>query len=358
MAQYVRPSADLVTHASWTSTPYWSKIDDGASEDNIFVTNTAPNLEWFAVDGSSVTDPASSTGHILRVRWTKGAGGGTTELTVELRQGYVSEASQGTLIATLTSSTATSSSETTYTHNLSSGEADSITDYSDLQFRISGQRQGGGTGRQIDIEFVELETPDASGGTPYDNTGGSFTITSTVDNTVNTSVMDGEGGVVSVASTVTTVHSQAMSNLGGEFTIVSSVTGAAGQFFVNLGGEVVVTSDVTNPVNVQGMEALGGVVTVPVTVDASAILAAQNLGGVAAVTAVITASAVAAMQSLGSTVGIVSILSSFQDYIPAGGPPVADIALSVGPAVERVFESEDHEDAAYSRTERPRLRSS
>jgi hypothetical protein len=57
-------------------------------------------------------------------------------ITQELRQGYVSESNQGTLIASQTRSGITSTTWTTSAYNLTAAEAGAITDYSNLYFRF------------------------------------------------------------------------------------------------------------------------------------------------------------------------------------------------------------------------------
>jgi len=167
MAQFVRPSADLDNTGVWTTEPLWSKIDDAgdAGADSVFaVSDATPAItEPFSVDGSTVTDPAVSTGHIIRARWSKTGTGTNTRGVCQLRQGYASEASQGTLIATLTGA-ALAEVLTTQTHTLTSGEADAITDYADLQFRVYAEKVAGGTAHSWQVEYVELEVPDAAGG--------------------------------------------------------------------------------------------------------------------------------------------------------------------------------------------------
>lgn len=158
MAQFARPISDLDNTGVWTTTPLWSDIDDGASPDGtVVVSDTTPVVtEPFTVDLGTITDPTLSTGHILRIRWAKNAGGaGSKTIRIELRQGYTGEGSQGTLIATddyAINSTTLRTDATT----LSGAEADAITDYSDLQIRIMGVSSN----RALKVDFAELETPD------------------------------------------------------------------------------------------------------------------------------------------------------------------------------------------------------
>lgn len=58
------------------------------------------------------------------------------DFTQQLRQGYVSEASQGTLIAAQTRAGVSSTTFTTSTYTLSAAEADAITAYGSLFFRF------------------------------------------------------------------------------------------------------------------------------------------------------------------------------------------------------------------------------
>ncbi len=154
MAQFARPISDLDNTGLWAPTPLWSRID---SPDGFVVTSdTTPTVdEPFTVDLSNLLDVGASSDHILRIRWAKASGGGGGKtIRIELREGYVSEGSQGTLIATddyTINSTTLQTDETT----LSAGEADSITDYEDLQIRVMGVTGN----RALKVDYVELEAP-------------------------------------------------------------------------------------------------------------------------------------------------------------------------------------------------------
>ena len=76
----------------------------------------------------------SSTGHTVSWRH-RNPESGTLDLTVELRQGYASEGSQGTLIASWTESSIPGTF-TTVTQTLTGGEADAITNYATLALRF------------------------------------------------------------------------------------------------------------------------------------------------------------------------------------------------------------------------------
>lgn len=166
MAQILVPVADLAA-GSWTTTPLWSKVDDDStvnpSGDGTTITsadNSAPDNA--DLDLATGTDPASSTGHILRARWNKSASGGhAINAVLELWQGTPGT---GTLIATL-SVTGITEVEQESTYTLSTAEADSITDYAALNLRVSRQGDTGGnpsTRRSLVVDLVELEIPDGA----------------------------------------------------------------------------------------------------------------------------------------------------------------------------------------------------
>ena len=96
----------------------------------------APSNAAYVTKLTSVEDPQSSSGHVVRYRYQKNAAGGAQiDLTVELRQGYVSEGSPGTLIAQWVH-TDIPSAWTGQAQTLSGAQADSISDYGSLFLRF------------------------------------------------------------------------------------------------------------------------------------------------------------------------------------------------------------------------------
>lgn len=143
MAQFGRPSADTFRDTAWTeddgtTDALFGEIDESVASDTDYIkTSAAPTSDVYVTKLTSLEDPVSSSGHVLRARIAKDASGGAQiDFTVELRQGYASEASPGTLICTIPSTSDVSNSFTDYSHTLSGAEADSITDYTDLYVRI------------------------------------------------------------------------------------------------------------------------------------------------------------------------------------------------------------------------------
>jgi len=123
-AQYARPISD-VSAGGWTASTgsdLFAMLDETSANDSDYITSTTASTCEVAL--GSLSDPALSTGHIVRYRISATGGG----IIVRLRQGT-------TTIATWTHDPAPASL-TTYSQTLSSGEADSITDYANLRYQF------------------------------------------------------------------------------------------------------------------------------------------------------------------------------------------------------------------------------
>ena len=144
MPQFARPDADTNNVDAYTdqaggSASLFATIDEVTADDADYIrTVVSPTTDVIVFRLSDVTDPVSSAGHIMRLRSATdvASGGESLDFTLQLRQGYVSEASLGTLIATLTRTGATGTTWTTTTYTLSAAEADAITDYTALFYRL------------------------------------------------------------------------------------------------------------------------------------------------------------------------------------------------------------------------------
>lgn len=144
MAQFGRPIADANNDGAWVnqaagSTNLYQSIDETVASDTDYIESPlAPTSDVYVAQlTTTLEDPLTSSGHV--VRWRQGkdaAGGATITLTVELRQGYVSEASQGTLIATCQSAGTVPDAFTNASYTLSGVEADAITNYGSLYLRF------------------------------------------------------------------------------------------------------------------------------------------------------------------------------------------------------------------------------
>lgn len=148
MAQFSRPISDISNPDGWSPTPVWQQIDEVIASDVDEVTvSVAFTTATFVCGMSVVTDPVSSSGHILRVR---GFDDAFIPVSIELLQGPAT-------VITLFQFQSTTRANFTYT--LSGAEADAITDYSILRIRVTG---GDGTNTEsAGIEWVEFEVPDS-----------------------------------------------------------------------------------------------------------------------------------------------------------------------------------------------------
>lgn len=142
MAQFARPSVDT-TVDNWaedddTTDALFGEIDETSFNDADYIkSQLTPTSDVYVCKLSSVADPLSSINHTVRYRYSKNAAGGDQiDLTVQLRQGYVSEGTPGTLIATIGTHTNISDTWTAGSYTLSAGEADAITNYADLYLRF------------------------------------------------------------------------------------------------------------------------------------------------------------------------------------------------------------------------------
>lgn len=131
--QFARPDAD-VTDGSWTNQAgsnvnLYQSVDEVSPDDADYIQSSeAPSSDTCEISLETLTDPVTSSGHIVRYRYRK-SGGATINLTVSLRQGASTEIAA-------------------WTHNgigtdwlnaeqtLSGGQADAISDYSDLRMRF------------------------------------------------------------------------------------------------------------------------------------------------------------------------------------------------------------------------------
>jgi len=143
MPQFARPDADTTLgnyqNQAGGTTNIFQAIDESTASDADYIRSPAsPVNEVYVCRLSDVTDPALSTGHIMRMRTAVDqAAQEALDFTQQLRQGYVSEGTQGTLIASQSRTGVTSTTFTDSAYTLSGAEADAITDYTALFFRFN-----------------------------------------------------------------------------------------------------------------------------------------------------------------------------------------------------------------------------
>ena len=131
MVQYARPSS--LTLDSWTGAA--TDIDETSPVDTDFIYSPNNPNNTVNIALSSITDPTSSTGHVLRVRLCQGDADGTTPDATGTATAYQIVLTDGTNTIWDSGSTASPGTWTTITHNLTSGEADTIASYSTLQVK-------------------------------------------------------------------------------------------------------------------------------------------------------------------------------------------------------------------------------
>jgi hypothetical protein len=141
MAQFGRPSTDT-TREAWeeddgTTASIFDQIDEVAADDGDYIRSAlVPTSDVYVTKLTAVTDPLQSTGHTVRYRYGKDAASGAQiDIIVQLRQGYVSEGTPGTLIAAQTH-TNVAVFPVAGSIVLSGAEADAITNYADLFLRF------------------------------------------------------------------------------------------------------------------------------------------------------------------------------------------------------------------------------
>ncbi len=143
MPQFARPSADTNNPGQWqthsgSTTGLYQTIDEASPDDTDYIISpTNPSNAVYVTKLSSLTDPGTASGHIIRYRVSASQDNQqAVRTTIQLRQGYTNESSPGILIASHDTGLVSSTSWLTYGYTLSSAEAGAITNYGDLYYRI------------------------------------------------------------------------------------------------------------------------------------------------------------------------------------------------------------------------------
>lgn len=163
-AQYARPdgASAVVDQCSYSFSGTYVDIDEVIPSNADYVSCEGAMAGGFAAAMrqftlSDVTDPVSSSGHILR--WRCLQGGSNNYFAVALFQGISTE---------LASVSGLACDGSTETYTLTAGQADAITDYSNLEISVDSicdELEGCGSSiTAFTLYWAELEVPDASGG--------------------------------------------------------------------------------------------------------------------------------------------------------------------------------------------------
>lgn len=161
MAQLARPDSDISHSAYWGLYSY--TLIDEVVPDDVDVIGCGGNGSGTLECGlSDVSDPVSSSGHVVRFRAWQQNNANQRTLAVYLVQG-------STVKATYAAFDLLKDIPTTYELTLSAAEADSISDYTDLRLRFTS---GGDTSTpsadrsNVYVSWAELEVPSPADPNP------------------------------------------------------------------------------------------------------------------------------------------------------------------------------------------------
>ena len=168
MTQYARPDGTTIADSIWVNeqsnqTNLHLSVDEAAGtsgQDDDKIQSDSDGMttpDWIKFTLSDVDDPESASDHKVVYRAIGAGMGSAPSLIWSLREGSTERA--GDTNSSLNNSNMWESISV-HTHTLSSGEANAITDYSDLQ--IWFKRSGGEMGDGVTITQVWFECPDAS----------------------------------------------------------------------------------------------------------------------------------------------------------------------------------------------------
>ena len=125
---------DWVTHDRQTI-GLWEQLDEFTPDDTDYIKSDAdPSSSPVVFKLEKAFDPGTHNNHVLQYRYSR-EGLDAGDITVELREGYVDETTQGTLIASW-SHTGVGTTVVSAYQLLTTTQAGNITDYTDLYVRI------------------------------------------------------------------------------------------------------------------------------------------------------------------------------------------------------------------------------
>jgi archaellum component FlaF (FlaF/FlaG flagellin family) len=168
--QFARPDSDITNNNNWDDPApggdndniLYDEIDEPTRNDADYTTSgpidiILDNSETWEVGLSDVTDPQSSSGHIVKYVYRKDSSGNPQiDLTVTLLQGTTTIASW--------SHNNINQNFVLREQTLTAVQANSITDYTDLRLRFTAVHAGIGLGSHtVIISWAELVVPDDSG---------------------------------------------------------------------------------------------------------------------------------------------------------------------------------------------------
>ena len=182
MTQYDRPTSDIST-GSWTdegsvdndNNLYTSLDEVSQGGDDSYVSGTS-GAGTFEAKLGNLTDPVGNTSHIVHIYGEGVGSGGPEKVDLYLYEG-------AGLIATIANNWAPGrSAYADVNYTLSSGEADSISNYTDLRVRVVEDSIGGDEFR---VTQIYMEVPDAAGAKVNKDLEAKWDINNLVNNDLN-----------------------------------------------------------------------------------------------------------------------------------------------------------------------------
>lgn len=192
MAQFARPSSDI-SYSAWTGS--YTAIDESSYSDADYITGADNANGWAIVGLSSVSDPGDHSGHVVRFRAWQENKPNSRSLIAKLYQGT-------TLIAQ-SSLIGLNYLVTAYSFTLTTEQAESITDYTDLRvnFTSFGTVTGlSGERAKVYVSWAELEVPTVAGPTyTLDLAAGSYALTGKAVSFIRQYVLNAAKGVYTIS---------------------------------------------------------------------------------------------------------------------------------------------------------------
>ncbi len=159
MVQIARPDSDI-SAGSWTpegstaETTLWESLDEVTANDGVDYIQADDNFTCEVGIDNSITDPGGNTGYFLRFRLQGNGGGAPERCSIALFEGATQRAVSGVF--------ANRAAWADASYELTTGEADAITAFTDLRIKIIASNLVNLAGETMWVTQAFFEVPDAS----------------------------------------------------------------------------------------------------------------------------------------------------------------------------------------------------
>ncbi len=150
--QVAVPTSETTATGGWTGAV--TNIDDPVTLSVTSPYDSTSVSGVLVVELGDLTDPANNSFHTLALAFRRSVGGGSPSATLALHEGYNSEGDQGTTIASMSMDIDNGTDYGGDILQLTTTEADNISDYTDLQVRISYTDSGNAALEVANIRFL------------------------------------------------------------------------------------------------------------------------------------------------------------------------------------------------------------